>query len=212
MIIPVLGVAFYTRVTLKTNIDMIKQQINELKDVKLLDDNTILKYKISGINHDNDSLLELSDKHICLRFFPQSNDRLIYKDNFVVFISLISFLKEHYEIRFADIYGYIIGALSKEWEGLPKDQTQTIESLKERIKILDESNCNLSFALIASSEKNAQVLQEFSIYKEFGRSIIENLKIKEKNWPITGPNVLLTLGIDLDLVKKVENCLQVGKS
>jgi len=205
----ILSRSFYTSAKLKTNIDLVKREINGLKGFKLQEGNTILKYKITNIDSSKDSLLELSGKHICLTFFSESNDNAIYKKNFAVFMTLVSFLKDHYEAHIADIYVYIMNVLNNEWSGVSKDQIQIIECLKERIISLDESNRTLAHAIIESTKTNILISRELSIYEEFSKCIIEHLKSIRKNNSTDCHSIMLALGIDSELIKKLEATIKI---
>jgi len=200
--------SFHTNATLITNIGSVKKDMEKLKGFKLLEENAALKYKITTSNDCNDSLIELACNHISLTFFSESNNHAVYKDNFTAFISLVAFLKEHYEIHLDSIYGYIMDILDNEWRGISKDQSHLIGSLKERIKSLDESNRILSYALIDSSRANIQVGRERTVYAEFSKCIIGNLNSRGKS-KSDDHSILLSLGVDQQLVKKVESILEV---
>lgn len=190
--------------------DAVKGKLGELKQIKRLSENPLLKYEILDKKGSN-SLLEISDTYISLRFFFAEQDIAVYKNNMIVFISLIAFLKEHYDFDFEDIYGYIVGALNQNFKNVRKDQTTALEGLKDRVKSLNESNSLLSYQIIELSLENSKLLKERDLYREFSGSVIAKVSERAGSRSQEDYSILDSLGIDLELTKRVENCLTIGK-
>lgn len=200
-----LSTSFYANAQLKSNMIEVKQKLNEFKHARLLNDGPILKYEISKLDQNKQTfILELTDEHISLRFFFKKQDYAIYKDGLLTFISLIAFLGDLYEAKLDSIYEYIVEALGRDWQHTVKRQDQVVEGLKERIKVLNESNCRLSHQLIAMLYENKRLSADSSLYKEFSKSVVDSIK-EESNISEKDYVALTRLGVDLSLIKKVES-------
>lgn len=186
--------------------------MSKIKQAKILQDTPILKYEIcERANNHGNCLLELSENHIILRFFWQANSDPEYRRNFIGFISLIGILSEHYEVELADMYDYIIEALDRNFVDILKSQSNIIDNLKERIKILDASNCTISNELVCLSSMNIHTTKSMELLREFGRSVIKQSEFKEKVQRLNNHAILTSLGVDSELIVKVERMLQIEK-
>lgn len=198
--------AFYAGATLKSEFAEVKKWINGLKSFRIISDGNVLKYEMhEGKTGKPNGLLELSADHICLRFFFAKQDRLVYGKALLTFISLIALLKDSYDVRFEDVYGYIIAALGQNWHGLVKDQSFAIGQLRERVVSLDESNCSLSLRIMDLSRENAKVSSELSLHKRFSSSMMGRLNAVEP-----GNEYIPLTGTDFELISSIKNSLALS--
>lgn len=170
----VLGVCFRVGAKLKCDRQKVEKELTRLKILKRVSDSSKLKYEIVKIEGGNDqSILELSEDCICLIFFQRRQSTASYSSNLVTLLSLIPSLEVFYEIEFGDLYGYVIEALKYGWHNTVKSERLLIESLKERIFVLNDSNCRLSYQVVKLSKMNASIKSELSVYRQFSKKIVD---------------------------------------
>lgn len=199
--------SFYVQAELKTAIGEVASNLNKIGYLKRLFDSQLLKYEILEKDSDKGSVLELSEGHIALRFFFKSQDARIYKQKFIVFLSLIGILDNFYDIKLSNLYKYLVEILNQNWQNSIKDQNEIINALKARIITLNESNCTISYQLIKLSKENKSLSMDLSIYKEFCKDVITFSKEKGTSGFPENYVPLTTLGIELKLIQKIETLL-----
>lgn len=203
--------SFHTKAKLITGINTVADYLNKVGHLRKLLDNRSLRYEVLEKDTNKGSILELSDTYIDLKFFFKNQDAHTYKDKFIVFVSLIGILDGFYEVRLGDLYRYLIEALNQNWQNTIKDQNSIINGLKDRIKSLNESNCLVSYQLIKLSKENVNLLADLSLYKKFCNSAIDMAKEKGPSSHTKDYAPLTTLGIDLELIQKIEYELNNSK-
>lgn len=199
--------SFYLDAILKRDITELKDRLNEPKYIMRVQDDNLLRYAILDGAGTHKGFIEFANDHICLRFFFEKQDPLQYKNNLLMLISLIVFLKDIYEVKLDNIYGYITEALVQNWENIIKDQSKSIEELKERVDILNESNCSLSYRLIALSRENKKASMDSALYKEFSKNILDKSKSISSGKIAKNHITLTPMSIDLEIIKRVEESL-----
>jgi hypothetical protein len=207
----ILSTSFHAGGALKSEMTVVKNQLRELPHLKILSDGNTLKYELlkTGVDKNN-GLLELTDSSITLSFFFKKPESSSYKDNLVSFICILVYLKEFYDIRFSDLYSYIVEALNQNWHNVVKDQNKVFWSLKERINVLNKSNCTLSNQIVDLSRKNHLLSIDLALYKEFSRDIL--YKVEQMGGHSGGNHgILATFGIDPDSINKVESSLKENR-
>ena len=155
--------------------------------------------------------MELTDNYLSFRFFFEKQDYSIYNDNLLGFLSVIAFLADLYEIKISSVYGYIVEALGQNWINTVKDQAQIINGLRDRVRSLNESNCLLSHQLIGASRRNKRIFLDLTTYEEFSKQILDRIKQQNAGRLENNDVILTRLGIDFELVKKVEVSLAASK-
>lgn len=207
-----LETSFCVDAEIKSDIPSIKARISKMSGTKILYEGLTLKFGILGMNkRENEKLLELSDKYICLRFFNEKNSKVIYKENLSLLITLLAFLDEYYEVQLGSIYKYILEGIGGEIGRITKNQEGIIERLDGRIDSLNESNCMLANEVIESSKAKRLAYEELQFYKSFCRDLIMHMISKEKEHPNMTDNVLVSLGIDKTAVERVKSRLEIEK-
>ena len=81
-----------------------------------------------------------------------------------------------------------------------------VERLKERIRILDESNCALAYRLISDSVENAALSGRIALYREFSGAVIGRQN-KEGKLKADRYKLLESMGISRELAERVESML-----
>ena len=169
-----LGNCFRVRAMLKCDRQSMIKGLARLKSLERIEDSSKLRYMVMKTDRNGDSsILELSDDCVCLLFYCRKPSGASYNSNLVMFLTLMPHLKEFYAIEFGDVYGYVIEALNYGWHNTIKDSASVIESLKERIEVLNDSNCKLSHQLVRLSNANGLIMSELSVYKQFSKRIID---------------------------------------
>jgi hypothetical protein len=200
-----LSATFYVKVLSKIEIQEIGKKLDELKHIKKIADSQTLRYEVIGEGGKiKSNIFEFSKDSISLQFFFKKQGPITYKNNFITFISMLAILKEFYEVRLADLYGYILEALNQNWQNVAHDQTQILESLKERIDVLDESNFSLSKQIIVLSQEKMQLSKNLSLYSGFSKCIIDKTKDSNSTQSESIYTTLIHFGIDSELIKNVE--------
>jgi hypothetical protein len=198
---------FRARAELKCGKRLIEENLAKLKNLEKIAGNSKLRYKIIKIDNrrDEESVLELSEEYVSLLFYCRKPSNAIYSSNLVIFLSLMPFLKDFYTIEFADLYSYVIEAISHGWQNTVKDESRIIESLKERIEALSDSNCRLSHQLTRLSNLKTFTEAELSVYKQFSKRVIESSREGGKcRNSGEGRSALTEMGIDAQEIKLVE--------
>ncbi len=198
-----IGTSFHLRAALKCSMSNVCKELNMHKSLKLIGDlKGKTRYQIIKAFEDTESsTLELSGHEIVLTFLSRRPDRTSYNRNFLILVSLITSLKEFYSIEFEDLYSYIIEAVRNNWQNTVKDHNLIIESLKERVGLLSDSNCKLSRQLITLSGRNMVMVADLSVYREFSKRVIEISKERAGSSKIS---ILSEIGIDKADVDNVE--------
>lgn len=191
-----ISASFHADVILKSDIASLRRKLNELKILKIISSNP-LKYEVETPGTGLNSILELSESHINLRFFFKKPDAATYRDNLVSFISLIAFLDGFYDIKLRNIYGYVTEALNQSWHNVVKDNEQVAEGLKEQIRALNESNCALSSQVVRLSQERYTLSKRLDVCREFASIVIERASQN---------GMLKQLAADID-IKGIEEAL-----
>ncbi len=170
----VLGVCFRVGAKLKCDRQSLVKSSEGLKNLKRIDGKPILRYAVIKAREDDSmDILELSDDYICLFFTCRKQGSASYNSNLVLFLSFMPWLDEFYDIKFGDLYSYVIEAINHGWSNTVKSDPEMIKSLKKRIFALNDSNCKLSQQLVMLSNVKDSVIAELAIYRKFSKRVVE---------------------------------------
>lgn len=202
----ILGTCFRVGAVLKCDRQSMVKRLAKLKSLERIADSSKLKYTIMKTGRKDDaSILELSDDCICLLFFCRKPSNAGYNSNLVIFLSLMLTLEEFYAVEFGDLYRYVIEAINNRWQNTIKDDPSVIESLKERIGVLNDSNCRLSHQLVRLSNINSSIMAELPVYKQFSKRIIDASRESEGHRKNELKSYILAeTGMDPEELRRVE--------
>lgn len=204
----VLSSSFHVNATLKGDIDAVKTMLSGWEHLKILGNGMPLRYEIQKKgNKQHNSVVELSGSRISLRFFfgRQSDDDC--RENLLTLMSIIAHLKGLYEVKLEDIYEYVVDSLGRVHKHPEKDDSALVNGLKERIRILNESNCSLAYQLISSSKENVALSRSLSLHKKFSHAVMDRFIGEGKSVQLDYPNELKSIGIDQELAIRIESDL-----
>lgn len=173
----VLGICFRASAKPKCNRQTVEKGLAKIKSLERIADGSKLKYTVMKAGRkENASILELLDDCICFLFFCGKPGNASYSRNLVVFLSLMPSLEEFYAVEFGDLYGYVIEAINHSWHNTVKSEPSMIESLRERIMALNDSNCGLAHQLVKLSKANSSIMAELAAYKQFSKRIVDSAR------------------------------------
>lgn len=205
-----LSSSFYVTAKLNCKINILKEEINKINFFIELKADKRLKYKIiKTSSKENKNFIEFTEDHIVLVFFFKSFSAELYNNNLNSFISIITFLKDFYEVKFSDLYPYILEALRYNWSNIVQENG-LIDGLKERINSLNESNYNLSFHVLELSKRNLKYSKELKSYADFYKIIKTKIESRLKdliNKP--QPDTIISVNIEFRHLEQLESLINV---
>ncbi|MGC8537851.1 MAG: hypothetical protein ACP5MZ_02600 [Candidatus Micrarchaeia archaeon] len=130
----------------------------------------------------NEPILCLDSSSITLKFYFREPSLRVYRTNLAIFVSLLSYLSDVYEIDMKRAYPSIVEVVS----GISKDietasDLSKVEALKARIKELSMSNVRLSEIIFDLEAKSKSAVEKAEILQQALLHIMKYFSDREGN-------------------------------
>lgn len=160
----VLCSAFAVRARLRGGSRALKRTASSLSYLSPLASGTEMEYMVRlDKKGAANPVVQFRRDSIVFRFFFESPGASVYNRNLLVFVSMLAYFAEVYEVAPESLYPYIIelGLSFGYVAGLERQRPDDL--LKKRLAALSETNASLSHELVRLSRENVRVSKDLGI-------------------------------------------------
>ncbi|MGC8687161.1 MAG: hypothetical protein ACP5RM_00475 [Candidatus Micrarchaeia archaeon] len=169
----ILVTSFFAEARLVSTIGAVEMEISKLPSIEVLSKGTILRC-IADRKGINAELIFRRDS-ITYKFNFNKPSQAEYAKHLLAFISILSFLRDHYEVKIGALYRYVVQALQSSIYGIDDFASAAeLERAHLVMNALNESNSKLAESILELETRIGLQEQKINLLESFARAILNN--------------------------------------
>jgi len=174
--------SFTATATLRASYLHVKQSLSALCYLTPLTEGTDIEYSVrtSGKNG-MDPVLRLRRNSISFKFFFDRPNVLVYNRNFAIFVSILAYLGDLYDIPMGSLYRYIIELATRSGHIENLYGQQKLMLLEKKLSSISAINSSLSHELVRLSKEKLQLTEDLRALTRFCTEIMQSAKVVGAN-------------------------------
>jgi hypothetical protein len=195
-----LTTSFFAEAKLTSTLKLIIEELSKLPSIEIVSKGTTIRCIVDKKGLDAEVIFRHDSIVYIFRFKKPSQAE--YAKHLIAFISIISFLRDHYEVKIDTLYRYVVQALQDSiYEFGQYRSMDEIERAHMTINALNESNCKLAELLFELEQHKIIQEQKIAILESFAKAIIGNDSPQ-------ATKMLNSFGVSNEAIQKIEKILK----